>query len=238
MKYSFRPGWLMSFATLACAILFLKAGFWQYNKAEIKTNQQLQLNKRLAESPLTLQKPLNDIKDLNYKRVKVQGYYNQNYQIFLDNQVDNTAVGYHVLTPLQVQGSKQVVLINRGWIKGLTRRESPIVKTPNGLQLIEGSISVPASRFFTLETPSVQNVIWQPIWQNLDLNRYVKSVPFKTQPFVVRMDAKSDAGGFVRNWPIPGERITKHLGYAYQWFGFALTIIVIYIVLNIKKVEH
>jgi len=28
------------------------------------------------------------------------------------------------------------------------------------------------------------------------------------------------------------------LGYAYQWFGFALTLLVIYIVLNVKKVER
>ena len=238
MNFSFKPSWLMSFATLACVALFVNAGLWQYNKSELKKNQQLQLNKRLEEPPLTLQKPLSDIKNLNYKRVKVQGYYNSNYQIFLDNQVDNTAVGYHVLTPLKVQGSKQVVLINRGWIKGLTKRAAPNIKTPNGLQVIEGSISVPPNRFFTLESPAVKSIIWQPIWQNLDLQRYVKSVPFNIQPFIVRMDAKSDAGGFVRNWPIPGERITKHLGYAYQWFGFALTVIVIYIVLNIKKVEH
>jgi len=50
--------------------------------------------------------------------------------------------------------------------------------------------------------------------------------------------ALSKTEGFVRNWPPPGERITMHLGYAYQWFGFALTLLVIYIVLNVKKVER
>ena len=70
-----------------------------------------------------------------------------------------------------------------------------------------------------------------------DMARYAKSVPFAVQPFVVRLDANSNAGGFVRNWPPPGERVSMHLGYAYQWFGFALTLLVIFIVLNVKKVE-
>ena len=232
----------MSFAALVCVALCMKAGFWQYNKAQFKQKQQSQFVTRHAEQPLTLLKPLSDLKSLNYKRVEVRGFYVQKYQVFLDNQVENTAVGYHVLTPLQVQGSQQVVLINRGWVQGAAKRQIPQVNTPSGLQVIKGDISVPADRFFTLEAPAVQNAIWQPIWQHLDLQRYIKSVPFNIQPYIVRMDAKSDAGGFVRNWPLPGDRVTKHLGYAYQWFGFALTIFVIYIVLNfklnIKKVEQ
>lgn len=238
MTFTFKPSWLMSFATLVCVVLFIKAGFWQYNKAQFKQKQQLQLNARQVERPLTLIKPMIGIKDLNYKRVKLQGIYRQDYQIFLDNQVENTKVGYHVITPLHVKGSQQVVLINRGWIKGANKRQLPHVITPSGLQIIEGSISVPADRFFTLEAPVVEGIKWQSIWQHLDLKRYVKSVPFNVQPFLIRLDAQSSAGGFVRNWPIPSERVTKHLGYAYQWFGFALTVFVIYIVLNIKKVER
>ena len=238
MKLTFKPSWLISFATLVCVVLFINAGLWQYNKAQLKQKQQLQLTARLIERPLNLIEPLLDLKDLNYKRVKLEGTYNQDYQIFLDNQVENTAAGYHVITPLQLKNSRQVVLINRGWIKGANRRQLPNVTTPTGLQIVEGSISVPAERFYTLEAPVISGVTWQPVWQHLDLKRYIKSVPFKIQPFLIRLDAKSNAGGFVRNWPIPSERITKHLGYAYQWFGFALTVFVIYIVLNIKKVER
>ncbi len=72
----------------------------------------------------------------------------------------------------------------------------------------------------------------------MDMQRYVKIAPFAVQSFVVRLDPQSQAGGFVRNWPLPGERIMMHLGYAYQWFGFALTLLTIYIVLNVKKVER
>jgi surfeit locus 1 family protein len=52
---------------------------------------------------------------------------------------------------------------------------------------------------------------------------------------VIRLDAASGAGGFVRNWPRPAERIEMHIGYAYQWFGFALAFFVIYLVVNFRK---
>ena len=113
--------------------------------------------------------------------------------------------------------------------------QAPEVITPSGSQKIEGDISIPSSKFFTLEAPPLNQSAWQQVWQNMDMQLYAKSVPFAVQPFVVRLDAKSKAGGFVRNWPPPGERVSMHLGYAYQWFGFALTLLIIFIVLNVKK---
>jgi surfeit locus 1 family protein len=155
----------------------------------------------------------------------------------LDNQVENTVVGYHVFTPMQVEGSQIYVLVNRGWIKGSLDRKPPVVIAPQGRQEIEGDIALPAKKFFTLEAPPATDGKWQQVWQNLDMQRYIKSAPFAVQPFIVRLDAKSAAGGFVRNWPPPGDRVSMHLGYAYQWFGFALTLLVIFIVLNVKKVR-
>ena len=66
----------------------------------------------------------------------------------------------------------------------------------------------------------------------MDLARYAKVLGADVRPFVVRLDPLTK-NGFVRNWPKPGERVTMHLGYAYQWFGFALTLFVIYIILNV-----
>ena len=245
MNYTFRPNIWMTLATLAAMALCIKAGLWQYNKAELKQSLQTQLNARLAEPPTALTDNLIadkliagkilDLENLRYRRVKFTGIYDTRFQVLLDNQVENTVAGYHVFTPMQVEGSQVYVLVNRGWIKGSSDRKPPVVTAPQGKQEIEGDIGLPAAKFFTLETPPAEDGNWQLVWQNLDMQRYIKSVPFAVQPFVVRLDAKSKAGGFVRNWPAPGERVNMHLGYAYQWFGFALTLLVIYIVLNVKK---
>jgi surfeit locus 1 family protein len=237
VKYTFRPKWWMTLATLVVMALCIKAGLWQFDRAAQKQALQTQLNARLIEPPVALPVKIADLGSWRYRRVKFVGVYDTRYQILLDNQVENTAAGYHVLTPMQVEGSNNFVLVNRGWIAAAKNRKTPTVTAPTGLQEIEGDISLPAAKFFTLEAPQPTDGKWQATWQNLDLQRYIKSVPFAVQPFLVRLDAKSAAGGFVRNWPPPGERVSMHLGYAYQWFGFALTLLVIYIVLNVKKIR-
>jgi surfeit locus 1 family protein len=233
----------MTLATLLMLGVCIKLGMWQYNKADARRTLQTQLNARLTEPAVTLPAKIAALESWRYKRVKFAGNYDTRYQILLDNQVQNTVAGYHVLTPMQVDGSNTYVLINRGWVARAAANvgempEPPAIDTPQGKQQIEGDITLPANKFFTMDSPPTASTQWQSVWQNLDMARYEKSVPFTVQPFVVRLDAKSKAGGFVRNWPPPGERVTMHLGYAYQWFGFALTLLVIYIVLNIKKVEH
>jgi surfeit locus 1 family protein len=242
MKYTFRPNVWMTLATLAVMALCIKAGMWQYNKAESKQALQTQQNARLTEPPVALPDKIANFEAWRYRRVKFTGVYDTRYQLLLDNQVENTVAGYHVLTPMQVEGSSQYVLVNRGWIPITDGRKPPVAIASQGRQEIEGDIVLPSKRFFTLEAPPASDGKWQAnsqnhVWQNLDMARYAKSVPFAVQPFVVRLNAKSN-DGFVRNWPPPGERVSMHLGYAYQWFGFALTLLVIYIVLNVKKVRN
>lgn len=221
----------------------MKLGFWQYNKADARRTLQTQLNAHQKEPAVAMPDKILDIESWRYKKVKFTGNYDSRYQILLDNQVQKTVAGYHVFTPMQLEGSQIYVLVNRGWLARTAANvgeanKLPVIDTPLGKQQIEGEISLPANKFFTMDTPPSANNGWQQVWQNLDMARYAKSVPFKIQPFIVRLSPASKAGGFVRDWSPPGERVSMHLGYAYQWFGFALTLLVIFIVLNIKKVEH
>lgn len=243
MKYTFRPSIWMTLATVLMLGLCIKLGMWQYGKADARRTLQTQLNASLSEPVVALPAKMTVQESWRYKRVKFTGKYDTRYQFLLDNQVQNTVAGFHVLTPMQVEGSNTYVLVNRGWVARAAASvgeisKPPMISTPLGSQQIVGDIVLPANNFFTFDTPSATEDEWETVWQNLDMTRYAKSVPFAVQPFVVRLDSKSNAGGFVRNWPPPGERVSMHLGYAYQWFGFALTLLVIYIVLNIKKVER
>lgn len=239
MKLIYRPSIAMTIIAASAIFICIKLGFWQYNKAQAKQKQQQILSLSQLAAPVDLPENASlekaAIENWRFKRVKFSGTYDTKYQVFLDNQVEDAMVGYHVFTPMRVVGNTSYVLIDRGWVKGAGIRQIPTVLTPQGEQLMQGDIGLPPSRFYTLEAPVMANGQWQSVWQNLDMQRYAKSVPFKILPFVVRLDAQSDAGGFVRNWPIPGDRVAKHLGYAYQWFGFAFTIFAIYLVLNVKR---
>ncbi|OGV74278.1 MAG: hypothetical protein A3B82_04900 [Methylophilales bacterium RIFCSPHIGHO2_02_FULL_57_10] len=71
----------------------------------------------------------------------------------------------------------------------------------------------------------------------MDMPRYAKAVPFVVLPFVIRLDASSQAGGFSRNWIKPAERIETHIGYAWQWWGFSVALVAIWVFVNVKREE-
>lgn len=218
--------------------LFIRLGLWQLHKAEAKQALQSQLDRHLTETPAALPDQLGNPEDWRYRRVKVQGTYETQYQILLDNQVENGVAGYHVITPLSIAGSARHILVNRGWIPAPAEHSVvPRVDTPADMQEVIGSLWLPSNKIFALEAPPA-NGQWQPVWQNMDMERYLQSAPLNLYPLVVRLDPDSPAGGFARNWPHPAERIETHLGYAYQWFGFAATLVAIYLVLSFRKVEQ
>ena len=234
LKYRFRPGLMPTLAMLIVVTVCIKLGLWQQHKAEVKRALQAQLDQRLREATVALPEQIADLEAWRYRRVKVRGSYEPRYQILLDNQVEQEVAGYQVVTPLQLENGRRV-LVSRGWVAAPADHATLLqVTTPSGMQEVEGTVWLPSEKFFALgSTPAGEQ--WQPVWQNMDMKRYAQMVPFAVQPFVIRLDATSNAGGFARNWPRPAERIEMHVGYSYQWFGFALAFVVIYLVVNIRK---
>ena len=235
----FKPTLLGTLLTIICIPLFIKLGFWQYDKAILK--QKIQANFALSNKKQTpdLKDYLSNSEILEFKNVQAQGEYATQYQILIDNKVENSLVGYYVVTPLKIAGTDKYVLVNRGWIQGnSTRTDLPKFETPAGVLYLQGMAWLPTKKIFTLEDKTqiaADSKQWQPVWQNLDMQKYVKNVPIKILPIIIKLHNKSTAGGFVRNWEMSQERIVTHLGYAYQWFGFAFATLMIYLYLSIKK---
>ena len=236
--YVFCPSWLGLLVLLICVPLFIKLGLWQYHKAELKKEIQSSYDTSLDSEALNLPDKLENLDAWRYKRIQVKGRYDTKYQILLDNQVENNRAGFHVLTPLKLEGRNDYILINRGWVAGgTTRGDLPKITTPVEPVEIVGLAWVPSKKIFTLESDVEKNT-WNDVWQNMDMERYQKSVAIKVLPIVIKLDAKSNAGGFVRNWQVPASRIATNIGYAYQWFGFAVASILIFLFTSIKKVSN
>lgn len=245
--YQFKPSLVGTLATLICIPLFVNFGLWQYDKAQKKIAIQAIYNQAKVHDILNFpvieqhQKSFN-IEGWKYKKVKLTGVYEAKYQFLLDNQVEQSRVGYHVITPLKIENSSEYVLINRGWILGLDQHASqPKFDTPSEVVTIIGQAWVPSKKIFTLEktdnTVKSDKSTWQAVWQNINMDQYRRSVPFEVSDIVVKLDPESDAGGFIRNWQVPADRITTHLGYAYQWFGFALSTLLIYLYMSFSRIK-
>lgn len=205
--------------------LFLAAGQWQWDKAQSNAERQRLLEAQAAGPAVTLTAAPVDAPTLQFRRLVARGHHEPERQILIDNRTYHEQAGYQIVTPLRLEGSNVRLLVNRGWLPATPdRRQLPPVATPTGMVEVAGTAIIPATRFFTLGSePAATGAAWQSVWQNLDLARYRQSVDFPVQPVVMQMDAASDAGGFVREWPCPDDRRQINVGYALQWWAFAAT---------------
>ena len=241
LRRSFRPALWPTIAAALLIPLFISAGSWQWNKAAVKAERQQQLDSRGAQSALAIPAALADPETLNYRKVVVQGRYEPEFQILIDNRTHNGQAGYHVVTPLRIEGSHVRLLVNRGWIPAPgDRQQIPSIETPAGIVQLSGTAVVPPARFFSLGSGGESaNPGWQTIWQNLDLERYGKTVNFPIQPVVLQLDPPGTAGdaggGFVREWLRPDERRFVNVGYALQWWAFAATTCTLWLVLSFRR---
>ncbi len=236
----FRPGWWPTLAAALLVPLFIAAGQWQWSKAVIKADLQRQLDVRSAEPAVQAPTSVGDAQTLNYRKIIARGYYEPQYQILIDNRTYRQQAGFHVITPLRLEGSEVRLLVNRGWIPALAEHhQEPMIDTPPGIVTVSGMAVIPGTRFFTLadETGS-DRARWQRVWQNFDLDRYSQAVPFPVQPVVIQLDADNAAGGFAREWPRPDNRREINLNYAMQWWGFALTTLGLWVVLSLRRKQE
>ena len=230
-SFKFSPGLVPSLLAIIMILLTLALGNWQLNRATEKRNLQQRYDDMAKQPAVLLPSQAVSLNNYLYRKVEVRGEFLPGYQIFLDNKIYQGRPGYHVITPLRIAGSDKAVLINRGWVAAdAARTHLPLIKTTAMPVRIEGVAVNPNTRFFELSSHIVEG----QVWQNLTLERFAKTVPFTLQPILVLQ--QNDTGdGLIRAWERPDTGITKHQGYAFQWFALALAIFITYIAVNIKR---
>jgi len=230
-RWEFRPGLVVTVATVAFCALTVALGLWQTRRAAEKESLQATLDRRAAEPPLQLPPAPAGWDVVAMRRISVRGEYAGRFGILLDNKVHRGRVGYQVLTPLRIAGGDVHVLVNRGWVAaGRTRADVPQVAVPGGPQTVEGIATVPAGRVYELAADSPRDAVWQ----HLVLDRYRAWSGLELAPFVLQQT--NDAGdGLVREWDRPDAGADRHRSYALQWFSLAILAVVLYVVLNAKR---
>lgn len=220
--------------TLAAVVFLgvtLGAGNWQLNRAQTKREAQARIDHLAQEAPLTLTGAGGDVETLRGRRVLVTGSFDVGHEIFIDNRTLKGRPAYQVLTPLRIAGSDAAVLVDRGLVQRSWEANAlPLVPAlPTGVS-IEGIAALPSGKYLELSRHTVDG----KVWQNLDMERYAKTVPYALLPIVVNQ--LNDTGdGLHRHWVRPDTGVEKHVGYAFQWFAMAVAIVVIYVVLYAKR---
>jgi surfeit locus 1 family protein len=229
--YEFRPRLWPSLATVFFFVLTLFLGNWQSHRAEYKRSLQARYDQGQSAEPIHLGGVLQDKESLLFRKVEVQGEFDETEQILIDNRVVNGVAGYHVLSPLHIVGSSFHVLVNRGWVPATAdRNQLPAIPRLSGTVRVVGIAVDPVSRYFEFAGAEPRN----GVWQNLNFDRYRQVFAKPLQPVLIQQTSDTK-DGLYREWPRPDAGVATHVSYAIQWFGLASTLVVLYVVLNFKK---
>jgi surfeit locus 1 family protein len=235
-KRSFAPtGWAVGLTALGLAV-FVSLGYWQLGRAQEK---QARFDAFMSGSADTVDATGLGFDELaRYQRVRLRGAYDATRQILLDNMPSVSGrPGYRVLTPLARADGRGWVLVDRGWVPlGATREDLPDVAVGGGERELAGTLDelpIPGVRVGPAAATGASGwprVMLFPTQADVES---ALGVPVESR--IILLDA-GVPDGFERKWrPSLGFGPERHLGYAVQWFAFALVTIVLFVALNLRR---
>lgn len=234
---SFEPrAWAVLLA-LALVAAFVSLGWWQVGRAREK-QAMIESFARGTMSEVALTGVTVDELP-RYQHVTVQGHYEPDRQVLLDNMPSSTGQpGYRVLTPFRRDGAARLLLVDRGWVPlGPSRAQLPPVQVAPDWRAVAGRLDqlpIPGVRMGPAQAPGETG--W-PRVLNFPTTADLQAVldePVEAR--ILLLDA-SNPDGYERAWrPALGFPPERHLGYAIQWFALALVVMVVFVSLSMKRI--
>ena len=220
-------------ATIAGVLLTAGLGLWQLHRAGQKRALQAAFEARMLQPELgaaELAGTKADAERQHQRRIRVVGQWVPARTVFLENRQMHGQPGFFVVTPLQLAGQTDAVLVQRGWApRDLRDRQIvPAVPTPSGLVEVWARVAPPPGRLFDFAGSTTSG----PIRQNLDLATFAGELGMPLRPLsLVQIDESPAAAGdgLRRDWPAPAVDIQKHYGYAFQWFALSALMAGLYV---------
>ena len=237
-KFSFKPALVPSLAFLVVFPMLISLGVWQLNRAEEKRGIERGVAEAIAKPPLVLNDAnLDSLTSETYRPVRILGQFDSDRQYLWDNKTYKGRSGYQVLTPFLLEGVEQVVMVNRGWIPILGRRDQfPDITVLEKVLSIEGVMKNPSNAIQLAERVEEDKINYPSIIQAFEPRVMAAQLGVEVLPIMVELSVNAEHG-YVREWQPYYGKIGKHIGYAVQWFIMAFIALFLYIKLNIRRRE-
>ena len=218
--------WLLTVAALLVAALTFSLGQWQLRRAAQKQALMAAIEAQGNESILkaTDLATFKNLQEAVHRRATLKGVWRAEHTVFLDNRQMNSKTGLVAVTPLELDGSGQVILVQRGWAQRnfADRGKLPDIQTPVGPVTVRGRIAPPPSKLYEFKGVDAAR-----IRQNIDIAGFSRETGLPL--IAVSMVQTGPANeGLLRDWAAPNVGIDKHYGYAFQWFALCTLVTGLY----------
>lgn len=221
---------LFGFALVALLVAggLAQLGRWQLQRAHEK-EALLAGIERAQTSDLAELSRLPPGTALRFRAVSVRGHFIADRQVLLDNQLQQGRPGVRAYVPFQLAADSRLVLVDRGWLARPDRtRALPVADVPQGEVELKGVLLDPPGAGMMLGV--AQDSTWPALLTRIELGDLQSRLGLPLLDLVLE-DLDTPRAASIRAGMLPPER---HRGYAVQWFGLSLTILIIYAVLALR----
>ncbi|HEY9089667.1 MAG TPA: SURF1 family protein [Anaerolineaceae bacterium] len=228
-----QPRWiLLTLLMLAAAVIFIRLGFWQLDRLAERRGRNAQIRAEIQQPPLDLNAAIPaGFEQMEYRTVTATGVFDFDHEVLLRNQAHENRLGDHLLTPLRLENGT-AILVDRGWIPNEESSPSARQKyaqtgsvTITGMlrksQAVRGAGQVGADGFTSVNLDAIRQSTGADL-----LPMFIIQAP---DPAAPELPFRS----------LPAVELTEgpHLGYALQWFFFALIVLVGYPFLILRQLR-
>jgi cytochrome oxidase assembly protein ShyY1 len=211
---------ILIFSVVFVPITF-SLGLWQLERAKEK-------NEIIAEFEKLQQMPSVDLLDVlqikNWQPVYANGQY-EDFILYEDNAILEGRAGYRIYHLFRIE-DKRYIFVNRGFLERKQKKNDlPFVNTPKTPFKINGYILQKANNEFVSNVEEKNPLVIQQLnFTELSM-RYPELRDKEVLPYLFNL-LPSDINKFKSIEKPTNMSSATHIGYAIQWFGLCLALLI------------
>ena len=222
-RKKFKPGVRITIFFIIFAVVFFSLGIWQIERGQTKTQIMSEFENKLTKEPIYL-----NAESKKWDRVLVSGKWENKKQLLIDNVIHQGIAGYKVLTPLRIDETNKLILVDRGWIKqNKFRDQLPDIEIPDDFESVSGTLEQPELGLVLSDELISNN--WPKISQTKNVEVISKAYTEEIFPMILLADPLlKNSLEYIKITPTNMTPI-KHYGYSSQWFLMFIVLCFMYI---------
>ena len=245
LRVMFSKSWLpLTIIAIIAIAGTIRLGIWQLDRLEQRRAFNSRVTAQLEQPELLLDDDVlgEDLHNMEYREVLVRGVYDHDQEIALRNQHWGNQWGVHLVTPLKINNSDFAVLVDRGWIPAedfdsgdWSRFSEPGIVEVQGVIRRSKEKADFGSRSDPVPADGEQRLT---AWNFVNIDSISKQVGYPLLPVYVQQ-APDETWTVLPYRSEPDFEITEgpHMGYAIQWFTFAVITAVGYPILVQRRIK-
>ncbi len=200
--------------------IFVSLAFWQLDRAGEK---KALLDRFEGDAPYARVSNYEALGE--FDRIQVDGEFQYDRQVLIDNIVQNGRPGYFVITPFKPNTVDPLLLVNRGWVPKSGPRDTDIdTALDGGYRTIRGLVGHLPQVAIRPGEAFAEAGDWPRVAVYPRSNEIAAALGSPVLPILLLL-APEEKDGFARRWQPNLSGPATHYGYAVQWFAMAATVI-------------